>query len=160
MINEVSERFDLGILKVGGFHKVIQGDCEETLERDHLRKKMGFPCDIHLTFLDPPFNQDKDYAEVDDDLPEEEYWNWMTRITKEIYDLTSEGGVNLFYAKGKESRVCSPVSKRVGLEFSKSYRLEEKDVRGSWDHPFWQTVSNYCICNQRPTAQSLQSLAH
>lgn len=41
--------------------KIIQGDCTKELDR--------LNTNIDLTFLDPPFNQGKEYSEHDDDLP-------------------------------------------------------------------------------------------
>ena len=35
---------------------------------------------IHLTFLDPPFNQGKQYNSHMDNMPEKEYWNWNAII--------------------------------------------------------------------------------
>jgi len=48
--------------------EVIQGDCLEWIP-----KLKG----IHLTFLDPPFNQGKEYRFFTDNLSEEEYWYWL-----------------------------------------------------------------------------------
>lgn len=62
-------------------HKVIQGDCETELD---LLRDFDFFKGIHLTFLDPPFNQNKNYNIHDDNMPEEEYWNWMKTVVKKI----------------------------------------------------------------------------
>ena len=45
--------------------KIIQGDCEELLQVDRL-SEIKFFKEIDLTFLDPPFNQDKYYANHND----------------------------------------------------------------------------------------------
>ncbi|GAB4535921.1 MAG: adenine-specific DNA-methyltransferase [Thermodesulfovibrionia bacterium] len=76
-------------------YTLIQGDCIRELE--------GLDTNIDLTFLDPPFNQGKEYAEHDDDLPDEVYWDWMLDICKEIYKLTSQGGAIYFMQRGKNT---------------------------------------------------------
>ncbi|MGQ9789107.1 MAG: hypothetical protein ACUVR7_00410 [Armatimonadota bacterium] len=48
--------------------EVWQGDCLHLLDAVAER---GIP--VSLTFLDPPFNQGKDYAYFDDDQPESIY---------------------------------------------------------------------------------------
>ncbi|MDE2748847.1 MAG: site-specific DNA-methyltransferase [Chloroflexota bacterium] len=59
--------------------------------------------EIDLTFLDPPFNQAKDYASHDDDMPEAEYWDWMKRVCGAVYRQTSEGGAIYFMQREKNS---------------------------------------------------------
>jgi len=53
--------------------------------------------------LDPPFNQAKDYASHDDDMPEAEYWDWMKRVCGAVYRQTSEGGAIYFMQREKNS---------------------------------------------------------
>ncbi len=59
--------------------------------------------ELDLTFLDPPFNQAKDYASHDDDMPEDEYWNWMQQVCRAIYEQTSDGGAIYFMQREKNS---------------------------------------------------------
>jgi DNA modification methylase len=73
--------------------KVIQGDCTKELER--------LSTGIDLTFLDPPFNQGKEYSEHDDNLPDEVYWKWMQEVCSEIHELTSQGGAIYFMQREK-----------------------------------------------------------
>lgn len=75
--------------------KVIQGDC--TKELDELNAS------IDLTFLDPPFNQGKEYSEHDDSLPDEVYWQWMQEVCSKVYDLTSQGGAIYFMQREKNA---------------------------------------------------------
>ena len=71
--------------------------------RDYLQS-MGFAeSALDLTFLDPPFNQAKDYASHDDDMPEDEYWNWMQQVCRAIYEQTSDGGAIYFMQREKNS---------------------------------------------------------
>lgn len=83
-------------------YKILQGDCEKILEEKNLRK-IEFFKGVDLTFLDPPFNQDKYYASHDDRMPNEEYWNWMERIAGKIYHLTSPGGAIYFMQREKNA---------------------------------------------------------
>ncbi len=81
---------------------IIQGDCSQKLCEEEL-KGIAFFRSIDLTFFDPPFNQSKEYAEHNDNLPEEEYWDWMLKITRHIYELTSPGGAIYFMQREKNS---------------------------------------------------------
>ncbi|MCY4401946.1 MAG: site-specific DNA-methyltransferase [Candidatus Poribacteria bacterium] len=58
---------------------------------------------IDLSFLDPPFNQDKAYNEWNDNLPPEEYWEWMREVCTKIYALTSDGGAIYFMQREKNT---------------------------------------------------------
>jgi DNA modification methylase len=78
-------------------YKIIQANCTEYLQQ--LVEKPS----VDLTFLDPPFNQDKDYALHDDRLPEAEYWAWMQTICAKTLEMTSEGGVIYFMQREKNS---------------------------------------------------------
>lgn len=78
-------------------YQVLEADCADIL------KSHSFGKPIDLTFLDPPFNQAKDYAYHDDDLPDEHYWAWMKHICESIYHKTSEGGVLYFMQREKNS---------------------------------------------------------
>ena len=50
--------------------KIIQGDSLEYLQ--HCAQE-----NIALSFLDPPFNQGKEYRHFDDKQAGEIYWAWM-----------------------------------------------------------------------------------
>jgi DNA modification methylase len=53
-------------------HKILCGDCNIVLQ--------GINQKVDLTFLDPPFNQQKDYTLHNDNMPIEEYWNMMKHV--------------------------------------------------------------------------------
>ena len=75
--------------------RVVQGDCLRWLDKNaHLFR-------VHLTFLDPPFNQGKKYQYFNDNLPSEEYWSWIQQILQKIYDMTVEGGSIYFMQREK-----------------------------------------------------------
>lgn len=75
--------------------RVIQCNC--TKELDRLSTSIG------LTFLDPPFNQGKEYSEHDDNLPDGVYWQWMQEVCSKIYELTSDGGAIYFMQREKNA---------------------------------------------------------
>lgn len=58
---------------------------------------------VDLTFLDPPFNQDKEYTSWNDNLPEEEYWQMMRSVCKDAYKITSDGGAIYFMQREKNT---------------------------------------------------------
>ncbi len=95
-------------------HKVIQGDCETELEK---LKDFEFFKGIHLTFLDPPFNQNKDYNSHDDNMPEKEYWNWMKIVVKEIYNITVNGGAIYFMQREKNTEYVLRTLRETGWTF-------------------------------------------
>ena len=80
-----------------GNGKIIQGDCLEYLSGE------SFPEKFNLTFLDPPFNQNKDYNYFDDNLPMEEYWEMMRKVCEGIHKNTSEGGAIYFMQREKNT---------------------------------------------------------
>ena len=81
---------------------VIEGDCTELLEHSRVASE-GVSDQIALTFLDPPFNQGKDYEFFDDRLPESDYWRWMQTICAKVRDLTADGGAIYFMQREKNT---------------------------------------------------------
>ena len=57
--------------------------------------------DINLTFLDPPFNQGKDYRNHDDKMSEDAYWDWMKTVCDLVYKKSSEGASIYFMQREK-----------------------------------------------------------
>jgi DNA modification methylase len=78
-------------------HEIFQADCTSFLTTHR------FSQSLDLTFLDPPFNQAKDYAYHDDNLPDDQYWQWMTHICQLVYQQTSTGGAIYFMQREKNS---------------------------------------------------------
>ena len=89
---------------------IIKDDCEKTL-------KTNFSEKIHLTFLDPPFNQGKEYNSHNDDMPEAEYWDWMTRVCKLIFEKTIDGGAIYFMQREKNTRFVLDALSKSGWTF-------------------------------------------
>jgi DNA modification methylase len=78
-------------------YKILTGNCLEIL-----RNKRPFKA-VDLTFLDPPFNQNKDYAHHDDNLSPDEYWGMMKDVCQKIFDVTSDGGAIYFMQREKNT---------------------------------------------------------
>ena len=90
---------------------VLSGDCTSFL-RDHT--DLG---QVDLTFLDPPFNQDKEYNAWNDNLPEEKYWQWMRDVCKQVHTLTSDGGAIYFMQREKNSEFVLRCLRESGWTF-------------------------------------------
>jgi len=96
--------------------KVIAGDCTALLTPEALTTA-GLPGEICLTFLDPPFNQGKDYEYFDDTIPESEYWEWMTRVCAKVHALTAEGGALYFMQREKNTEHVLRCLRQTGWTF-------------------------------------------
>lgn len=92
-------------------YRIIQGDCTEILRHG------GVSDDLHLTFLDPPFNQNKEYAHHHDNLPDEAYWTWMTDICAYVYQHTVDGGAVYFMQREKNVAFVLNCLSRTGWHF-------------------------------------------
>jgi DNA modification methylase len=83
------------IIKPLTTYQIVHADCTAYLPE--IRST------VDLTFLDPPFNQAKEYAYHDDNLPDDAYWDWMESICQKVFDLTSEGGAIYFMQREKNA---------------------------------------------------------
>lgn len=92
---------------------IIQGDCTLLLT-PRLLEEAGATEGITLTFLDPPFNQGKEYDGFDDNMPSSEYWRWMTQVCKQVYDLTIEGGAIYFMQREKNTEAVLRCLRETG----------------------------------------------
>ena len=90
---------------------VIQDNCTVTLDSSN------FLSTVDLSFLDPPFNQDKDYNEWNDNLPSEKYWAWMREVCTKIYALTSDGGAIYFMQREKNTEFVLQCLRDSGWTF-------------------------------------------
>jgi len=78
-------------------HKILTGNCLEQLNSKHFSET------VDLTFLDPPFNQNKDYTHHDDNLLPEQYWGMMKEVCQRTFDITSKGGAVYFMQREKNT---------------------------------------------------------
>ena len=70
-----------------------------------------------MTFLDPPFNQGKDYRYFDDEQNQEAYWAWMGEVVARIHDVTVEGGALYFMQREKNVGWMMQVLGEAGWTF-------------------------------------------
>lgn len=89
---------------------LLHGDCT------HLLTQIP-PETVDLTFLDPPFNQDKEYTHHHDNMPDEDYWAWMTDICRKIYATTTQGGSIYFMQREKNSEFVLRTLRESGWTF-------------------------------------------
>ena len=78
-------------------YKVLTGSCLDHLNEGKILGK------VDLTFLDPPFNQNKDYKFHNDKLTTEEYWQMMEDVCRGIHSITSNGGAIYFMQREKNT---------------------------------------------------------
>jgi len=76
---------------------LFSGDCQRVLSDDLI------PCQVDLTFLDPPFNQAKDYAYFSDNLSHDEYWRFMLGVCTQAFRLSNPGGAVYFMQREKNT---------------------------------------------------------
>jgi len=76
--------------------KIINGDCKLLLSQHQERE-------FDLAFLDPPFNQSKDYRNHDDDMSPKDYWDWMKEICHLVYQKSSQGSAIYFMQREKNA---------------------------------------------------------
>ena len=91
---------------------VYHGDCQRFLA-DPTSK---FP-KFDLTFLDPPFNQDKDYRSHNDRMSEEDYWDWMREICSLSISNSSDGAAIYFMQREKNTEHVLRVLRESGWHF-------------------------------------------
>lgn len=90
--------------------KVLQGDCLQYLNE-------GAITNIHLTFLDPPYRQGKDYRFFDDNQPAWKYWSWLRDILLKVHEATVEGGAIYFMQREKNAEQVLRVLRKTGWKF-------------------------------------------
>jgi DNA modification methylase len=78
-------------------YTIFEGNCLDILGSSRISQS------VDLTFLDPPFNQNKDYAFHNDKLSSEEYWAMMMNVCQKILDITSSGGAIYFMQREKNT---------------------------------------------------------
>lgn len=75
---------------------IVRNDCVDYLMAYNDRS-------IDLTFLDPPFNQSKDYRNHNDNMSPEEYWGWMSSVCALVYSKSSDGAAIYFMQREKNA---------------------------------------------------------
>ena len=70
-----------------------------------------------MTFMDPPFNQGKDYIGHDDNMLDFEYWGWIGLICSTIYEQTNDGGCIYFMQREKNTKDVILALTNAGWKF-------------------------------------------
>lgn len=110
---------------------VILGNCV-----DFLRNSSKKSLHIDLTFLDPPFNQGKEYRANGDDLPEKEYWKFMKRVSRLIYNRTNPGGSIYFMQREKNTKSVMQTLAESGWNFQNLIIWKKKTSAVPQNHKF------------------------
>jgi DNA modification methylase len=92
-------------------HKIIQADATKSIDLATLDGE------VDLTFLDPPFNQGKDYALHEDSLPDEDYWAMMRQVCADLLGVTSAGGAIYFMQREKNTERVLRTLRETGWTF-------------------------------------------
>jgi len=91
-------------------YEIVQENCFEWLGKYSEKN-------IHLTFIDPPFNQGKDYRYFNDAQPEDEYWNWLKQVLLKVYRITADGGAVYFMQREKNTGEVLKILRETGWVF-------------------------------------------
>lgn len=91
-------------------NEIINFDCLDWLNENN-------PEGIHLTFFDPPFRQGKEYRYFNDNLPENDYWNWLQAILTSIYRATEPGGAIYFMQREKNAEKVLEILREAKWHF-------------------------------------------
>ena len=90
--------------------EIIQENCNKYLE-DYADKSFD------LTFLDPPFNQAKEYRNHDDNMSSNEYWDWMKLVSELVYEKSSDGAAIYFMQREKNAKYVLDILETTGWTF-------------------------------------------
>lgn len=90
---------------------MLHDNCTTALDSSDFLSK------VDLSFLDPPFNQDKAYNEWNDNLPTEKYWEWMREVCTKIFALTSDSGGIYFMQREKNTEFVLQCLRESGWTF-------------------------------------------
>ncbi|NJL02776.1 MAG: site-specific DNA-methyltransferase [Spirulinaceae cyanobacterium RM2_2_10] len=107
---------------------------------------------VDLTFLDPPFNQRKDYAYWDDSRGETDYWFAMQQVCKLIAVRTVAGGAIYFMQREKNTHWVMQTLLEAGWTFQNlivwKKRTSAVPIRGRYGKSYQILV--YATKGQRP----------
>ncbi len=99
-------------MKTPSNHKIFCADCLQWLSSSNL----DVP-EFNVTFLDPPFNQGKNYRSHDDQMNEIQYWEWMSDISQRIYKQSAPGAAMYFMQREKNSERTLQTLRESGWSF-------------------------------------------
>jgi site-specific DNA-methyltransferase (adenine-specific) len=91
--------------------QIINNDCLNAFEEKSINRT------VDLTFLDPPFNQQKDYAFHNDSMDDEAYWEMMKKVCQNTFDITNQGGAVYFMQREKNTEFVLRILRETGWSF-------------------------------------------
>ncbi len=124
--------------------RIIEGDCLEFLKETSMR--------FDLSFVDPPFNQGKEYENHDDTLEPEKYWKWMTDVCTYIYNRTNEGGAIYFMQREKNAQFVLEALSKSNWTFQNLIIWKKKTSAVPCDFRYgkqYQIIA-FCTKGERP----------
>lgn len=89
--------------------KILEGDVLEKLNEIEDR--------VHLTYLDPPYNQGKNYRFFNDNQSSRSYWRWIKNILSKVHNLTDDGGCIYFMQREKNTEDVLSVLRKTHWTF-------------------------------------------
>lgn len=92
-------------------YQIINDNCLNVFQNRSIEQK------IDLTFLDPPFNQNKEYAYHNDNMSQDKYWLMMADVCKSVFDLTNNGGAIYFMQREKNTEFVLACLRKTGWSF-------------------------------------------
>lgn len=91
-------------------YKIYNDNCLKVLANKQLSS-------LDLTFLDPPFNQNKDYALHNDAMNDVDYWQMMIDVCQMIFAKTNKGGAIYFMQREKNTEFVLSALRKTGWTF-------------------------------------------
>lgn len=86
--SDLSSHLELQVIGQPHLNTVLNVDLMEVL-------KCMPDCSVNFAFSDPPYNKGKDYGVYKDNLPEQEYWEWVKSFIVE-YRRISNNNFGMF----------------------------------------------------------------
>jgi len=127
------------------FFRVLEGDCLKYLNE-------GAIGSIHLTFLDPPYRQGKEYRFFDDSQPAWKYWGWLKEILQKVNEITVDGGAIYFMQREKNTEQVLRALRKTGWKFQNLIVWKKKTsavpVNSSYSKQY--QIIAYAIKGEKP----------
>lgn len=127
-------------------YKIIHGDCIKLLSSKEILQE------VDLTFLDPPFNQDKEYNSWNDKLPENEYWRLMEDVCRGVFKITSNGGAIYFMQREKNAEFVLQCLRETGWSLQNLIIWKKKSSAVPCSNKFSKhyQIIGFAIKGQKP----------
>jgi len=71
---------------------------------------------VDLVLTDPPYNVNLDYDEYDDDMDDDNYWEWIRQVIKESLRVVKDSGAVCFVTPSNQRREWTEAIDDVGVD--------------------------------------------